>query len=82
MNNDALASVDKVDEKVKPWSAQVELGQVQFLQNPDLGIDFYNQIDAWRKMEVSFKHKIERPRIKRARKEFTTLYYSYRENVV
>jgi hypothetical protein len=77
MKTNALTSVDG-DENLKPWSATVELDQVQFAQNPDLGIDFYNHIDAWRRMEIAFKHKIDRPQVKRPRKEFATLYYSLR----
>lgn len=79
MKSNALAPVEKMEEKLRPWSAQVEVDQVTFEQNPDIGIDFYNYIDAWRRMEIAFKHKIERPFIKRHRKDFATLYYSFRK---
>ncbi|HXH76182.1 MAG TPA: hypothetical protein VNJ08_14525 [Bacteriovoracaceae bacterium] len=78
MSNDVLVSVD-TEEKLPLWAAHVEVGQVQFLQSPDLGIDFYNHIDAWRKMEVSFKHRIDRPNVKRCRKDLLTLHYSFRQ---
>ncbi len=80
MKNDAQASVPKTKEKLLPLAVEVELGDVQFAQNPSLGIIFFNQIDAWRRMEIAFTHKIERPSIKRSHKEFTTFYYSLKES--
>lgn len=76
MKNDVLPSVDKVDEELLPWSAQVEIGHVSFSLNPSIGVDFYNEIDAWTHMQYAFKHKIMRPQISRGRKEFKSLYYS------
>jgi hypothetical protein len=78
MKNEVTASVDDIDEELKLWAAHVEIDQVHFAHSPDLGIDFYNHIDAWRRMEIAFKHRIDRPNVKRSRKEFATLYYSFR----
>lgn len=81
MKSNVLASVEKIEEELKLWAAHVEVDQVTFAQNPDLGIDFYNHIDAWRRMEIAFKHRIDRPYAKRPRKDFATLYYSFRNKI-
>ncbi len=64
------------------WTAEIEIGQVQFSKSAHLGLDFYNSIDGWRKMEILFGHKILRPHIKRHDREFTTLHYSVREKII
>jgi hypothetical protein len=81
MKKNGLVTVDNQEEILSHWTAEVELGQVRYSAGPEVEVDFFNHIDAWRKMEISFKHKMERPLVKREKKEFSTLYYSFRENL-
>lgn len=63
--------------------AHVELAKARFDNGEDLGIEFKNQIDAWTKMEVHFRHQIRNPR-KRSLKgklDLKPLVYSIRERI-
>jgi len=81
MKNKVLASSPSAEEKTSLWSVHIELNHVRFSRSPELGIDFYNSIDAWRKMEISFRHKISRPNVKRDDQDFVTIHYSVREKI-
>ena len=63
--------------------AHVELAKARFSNGEDLGIEFKNQIDAWAKMEVHFRHQLRNPR-KRAPKgkqDLAPYVYSIRERI-
>lgn len=79
MKTKALAPLARTEKKLKTWTAQLDLDQVSFAQNPEFDNVFFNQIDAWRRMEIAIKHKMDRPSIRRHRKDFATLYYSFRK---
>jgi hypothetical protein len=46
-------------------AAEVEVAKVKLSKCVDLGIDFSNQIDAWKRMEFKFHHQIQH--LKRSR---------------
>jgi hypothetical protein len=80
MKSDELPPIENGDEKILLWSARVEVGQVQYSQNPNLGIDFYNEIDSWTRMEHAFRQRILRPRHTERQSDLRTFYYSFKGN--
>jgi hypothetical protein len=63
--------------------AHVELAKARFTDGEDLGIEFRNSIDAWKKMEVHFRHQIANPRKRslKGKQDLNTLVYSFRERI-
>jgi hypothetical protein len=73
-------------------TAEIEVANVKFSKAANLGIDFQNKIDAWSKMEFTFRQQIQRlkslkspskggrPAL-RGRKDLKTLVYSMREKL-
>lgn len=63
--------------------AHVELAKARFDNGEDLGIEFRNQIDAWTKMEVHFRHQIRNPRNRglKGKMDLKPLVYSIRERL-
>lgn len=73
--------------------AHVELEKARFTHGEDMGIDFQNEIDAWKKMEVVFRHQIKllkecktlgHERTKHTKKnkaDLKTYVYSFREKL-
>lgn len=63
--------------------AHVELANARFDNGEDLGIEFKNQIDAWAKMEVHFRHQIRNPRKRslKGKMDLKPLVYSFRERL-
>ena len=49
-----------------PLAAEVEVAKVKLSKCVNLGIDFSNQIDAWKRMELKFHHQIQQ--LKRSEK--------------
>ena len=49
----------------------------------DLGIEFKNQIDAWMKMEIHFRHQLKNPgkRARKAEQDLNPYVYSFRERL-
>jgi hypothetical protein len=85
---------DRMDAKIKVWTAQVEVAKVKFSKSPNLGIDFQNEIDAWNRMEFIFRQQIKQLRssvgpdktnlkssTRRGYKDLKTLVYSIREKI-
>lgn len=69
--------------------AHIELEKARFSHEEDIGVDFHNEIDAWKKMEDVFRHQIKtlrecktlekKPvRRKKNRSDLKTLVYSLR----
>lgn len=63
--------------------AHVELAKARFSNGEDLGIEFRNQIDAWTKMEVHFRHQIRNPRKRtlKGKHDLNPTVYSIRERL-
>lgn len=64
--------------------AHVELANARFTYGEDLGIEFKNQIDAWKKMEVHFRQQIRNPRKKcklKSKHDLNPLVYAIREKL-
>jgi len=63
--------------------AHVEVEKAHFSNGEDLGIEFKNEIDAWAKMEVHFRHQIRNPRkrILKSKKDLTSMVYSIRHKL-
>jgi hypothetical protein len=63
--------------------AHVELAKARFSHGEDLGIEFRNEIDAWTKMEVHFRHQIKNPRRRslKGKQDLLPLIYSIRHKV-
>ena len=61
--------------------AHVELSKARFSRGEDLGIEFKNEIDAWTKMEVHFRHQIRNPRKRgtKSKADLNTFVYSFRQ---
>jgi hypothetical protein len=61
--------------------AHVELSKARFTRGEDLGIEFKNEIDAWTKMEVHFRHLIRNPRKRgtKSKADLTPFVYSFRQ---
>lgn len=49
----------KNDSKAK-LVAKVDVSKVKYLKPKDLGIDFFNEIDVWSKMEFKARKQINR----------------------
>lgn len=64
--------------------AHVELAQARFVTNgEDLGFEFRNEIDAWDKMEVHFRHQIRNPRKRKlkSKHDLVSTVYSIRQRI-
>jgi hypothetical protein len=63
--------------------AHVELHKARFSNGEDIGIEFKNEIDAWTKMEVHFRHQIQNPRKRtlKGKQDLNTLIYSFRQKL-
>lgn len=72
--------------------AHIELEKARFSHEEDIGVEFHNEIDAWRKMEDIFRHQIKTlrecktlenkpPRRRKSKKsDLKTLVYTMRGN--
>lgn len=70
--------------------AHIELEKARFSHEEDIGVDFHNEIDAWKKMEDVFRHQIKtlrecktfekktNRRRKKNRSDLKTLVYTLR----
>lgn len=70
-------------------AARVERSHARFSHGEDLGIEFRNEIDAWAKMEATFRLQIRLLReksalatsAKKSRIDLNSLVYSMRERI-
>lgn len=63
--------------------AHVELEKARFASGEELGFEFRNEIDAWKKMEVHFRHQLQNPRNRglKSKKDLIPLVYSFRQRI-
>lgn len=72
--------------------AHIELEKARFSHEEDIGVEFHNEIDAWRKMEDVFRHQIKtlrecktlekKPsRRRKSKSDLKTLVYTMRGNL-
>lgn len=62
--------------------AHVELAKARFAHGGDFGVEFRNEIDAWTKMEVHFRHQLRNPRKRTfVKQDLSTLVYSIRQKI-
>lgn len=67
--------------------AKVDLGKVSFLKENRVGIDFFNEIDVWAKMEFRFRGQISQLRQNKplsgqnSVQRLQPLHYSVREKL-
>lgn len=83
----------KMNDDFNTLIAHVELAKARFSHGEDLGIEFLNEIDAWTKMEVTFREQIKllkecRPEIaeqlrqrKKNKNDLRSVFYSVREKI-
>jgi hypothetical protein len=63
--------------------AHVDIEKAQFFSDENLGIEFKNEIDAWAKMEIHFRHQIRNPgkRSLKKKQDLKTTFYSIRHKI-
>ena len=63
--------------------AHVELSKARFSNGEDIGFEFRNEIDAWKKMEVHFRHQMQNPRkrVPKSKIDLKPLVYSFRQRL-
>ena len=63
--------------------AHVELAKARFASSGELGFEFRNEIDAWKKMETHFKHQMQNPRNRglKSKQDLIPLVYSFRQRL-
>lgn len=63
--------------------AHVELAKARFANGEELGFEFRNEIDAWKKMEAHFRHQMQNPRKRRlkTRADLVSTVYSIRQKI-
>lgn len=63
--------------------AHIELEKAHFANSDDLGIEFKNEIDAWARMEVRFRHQIRNPQRKpfKGKQDLAPYRYSIRHKL-
>jgi hypothetical protein len=76
----------KVSERTHALVAQVDVSNVRFDKGRDLGIEFRNQIDGWKKLELKFRQQIHELRSGKLNRgpsweDLTPLHYSIREKL-
>jgi hypothetical protein len=72
--------------RASAFVAQVEVSSVRFDKGVDLGIEFKNQIDGWKKMEFKFRQQITQLRTGKAGprhswSDLSPLNYAIREKI-
>ncbi len=68
----------KITQVVPLKFAEVELNQVRFTYEKQMGIDYKNEIDAWTKIEVALRM---RRKVRSRLSDLKPMLYSFRENL-
>ncbi len=64
--------------------AHIETDKARFADGEEIAFEIRNEIDAWTKMEVHFRHQIRSPRKfrRKNKQDLSPLVYSVRQKIV